>query len=66
MNFQFGNIVVVDDDQIGVIVKLWEDGACDVYVRNYNLVREYDIKKIKHYVYNKELLPDEYEFYIND
>ena len=36
MSFQFGNVVVVDDDQIGVIVKSWADGTHDVYVRSYN------------------------------
>lgn len=63
MGFQFGNVVVVDDNQIGVIVKSWADGKHDVYVRSYNGVREYESKDIKHYIYSKELTADEHEFY---
>ena len=62
-NFQFSNVVVVDDDQIGVVVKSWADGKHDVYVRSYNGIREYDFKDIKHFIYSKILTADEYEFY---
>jgi len=61
--FQFGNVVVVDDDQIGVIVKSWANNTHDVYVRSYNLVREYSEDEIKHFVYSKELTDDEKEYY---
>jgi hypothetical protein len=63
MKFQFGNIVVVDDDQIGVIVKSWGNDTHDVYVRSYNQVSEYSEKDIKHYVYSKYLSEEEHEFY---
>lgn len=66
--FQFSNVVVVDGDQIGVIVKTW--GASEkrpthyeVYVRSLNAIVEYDESEIKHYVYSKELAEDELEFY---
>jgi hypothetical protein len=62
-NFQFSNVVVVDDDQIGVIVKSWADGKHDVYVRSYNGVREYPESEIKHFIYSKTLDEDEYAFY---
>ncbi len=62
-DFQFGNVVVVDDDQIGVVVKSWAAGHHDVYVRSYNSIREYDFKDIRHYVYSKELTANEREFY---
>lgn len=62
-NYQFGNVVVVDDDQIGVIVKSWADGTHDVYVRSYNGIKEYHYTKIKHYIYSKELSAEELEFY---
>jgi len=62
-NFQFGNVVVVDDDQIGVIVKSWADGKHDVYVRSYNGIREYKNTNIRHYIYSKSLTADECEFY---
>ena len=61
--FQFGNVVVVDRDQIGVIVKSWADGSHDVYVRSYNCVGEYLAESIRHYVYSKELSSEEREFY---
>jgi len=63
MKFQFGNIVVVEEDQIGVIVKSWVLGTHDVYVRSYNAVREYAEIDIKHFVYSKELSEDEHEYY---
>ena len=64
--FQFGNVVVVDDDQIGVILKTWEaPGSFDyeVYVRSCNTIKEYNERDIKHYVYSKYLYEDEYKFY---
>lgn len=58
--FQFSNVVVVDENLIGCIVKTW--GASmdrgvhyEVYVRSYNRIEEYDEKDIKHFVYDKEL-----------
>ncbi len=63
MKFQFGNVVVVDDDQIGVIVKSWMNGDHEVYVRSFNAVKEYKEDEIKHFIYSKSLSPSEYEFY---
>ena len=56
--FQFCNVVVVDDNQVGVIVKTWGASSkrgthYDVYVRSYNCVKEYDECDIKHLVYDK-------------
>ena len=61
--FQFSNVVVVDDDQIGVVVKSFDDGSHDVYVRSYNYVQSYHEEGMKHFVYSKILSEDEYEFY---
>lgn len=63
--FQFGNVVVVDDDELGVIVKSWggDTTSYGVYVRGYNCVREYEEEDIKHYIYSKQLTEDEYEYY---
>lgn len=61
--FQFGNVVVVDDEEIGVIVKSWADGSHDVYVRSYNCVRVYPENEIKHFIYSKTLSEDERKFY---
>jgi hypothetical protein len=63
ITFQFGNVVVVDEDQIGVIVKSWANNNHDVYVRSYNGVKTYQGKDIQHFVYSKELEDSEREFY---
>jgi len=63
MRFQFSNVVVVDTDQIGVIVKSWENKTHDVYVRSYNCIKEYKEKDIQHYVYSKELHYGDDAFY---
>jgi len=61
--FQFSNVVVVEGNLIGCIVKTW--GASmdrgvhyEVYVRSYNCTLEYDEADIKHFVYDKELEED--------
>ena len=63
MKFQFGNVVVVDDGQIGVIVKSWADYTHDVYVRSYNEIRLYKDSVITHFIYSKELSEEERGFY---
>jgi hypothetical protein len=63
MSFQFGNVVVVEEDQIGVIVKSWADGTHDVYVRSRNGVDQYHEDDISHYVYSKELSLEQLEYY---
>jgi len=61
--FQFGNVVVVDGDQIGVIVKTWGGYEYEVYVRNENRIRQFKETDIDHYVYSKQLSEDEMRFY---
>ena len=58
--FQFSNVVVVEENLVGCIVKTW--GASknkpihyEVYVRSYNAIAEYNEEDIKHFVYDKEL-----------
>jgi hypothetical protein len=56
--FQFSNVVIVDGDNVGVIVKTWGKSRnrpihYEVYVRMYNRVMEYDENEIKHLVYDK-------------
>ena len=60
MKFLFGDIVVVEERLIGVIVKSWcsnkRGNYYEVYVRNYNCIRDYDEKDIERYkVRHKEL-----------
>ena len=64
--FQFGNVVVVDKDKIGVIVKSWESYfgySHEVYVRSYNRTGSYEEKNIKHFVYSNNLSEEEKELY---
>lgn len=65
--FLFGDIVVVDTDQIGVVVKTWqqytqESGTThsyDVYVRSYNCVSEYKESDIERYRVRHKYLDEE-------
>ena len=64
--FQFGNVVVVDIENIGVIVKTWGNRGVysyDVYVRYSSTVSSYMEDEIQHFVYSKELAEDEKDFY---
>lgn len=59
MKFCFGDIVVVDETQIGVVVKSWQSGIHEVYVRSYNCIREYAEKDIQRYMVRHKYLNDE-------
>jgi len=64
--FQFSNVVVVDGDNIGVIVKTWRSGSSfnyDIYVRYFNDIRNYKESDISHFVYSKELHEHERDYY---
>lgn len=64
MKFLFGDIVVVERFLIGVIVKSWKSNKkgnyYEVYVRNYNEIKEYNEDEIERYkVRHKELNEEE-------
>lgn len=68
--FQFGNVVVVDDNQIGVIVKIRSPSSnpagsyrYEVYIRSTCKIFGYPQSEINHFIYSKELEPHEKEFY---
>lgn len=72
MKFCFGDIVVVDGDQIGVVVKSWLRGGnvlevrYEVYVRNQRGIVEYPEESIERYmVRHKELNEEELEWQQN-
>ena len=74
MKFCFGDIVVVEKELIGVVVKSWlpplnkENGQCsyEVYVRNFNGIRDYKEDEIERYmVRHKYLTEEELEFQNN-
>jgi len=61
--FSFGNIVIVDQTEVGVIVKSWAGSITkpnhyDVYVRSYNGIKEYLEQEISPYPYEKSLEAD--------
>ena len=62
----FGDIVVVEEDLIGVVVKSWvhstENGKefeYEVYVRNYNFIQQYKEKEIQRYMVRHKYLNEE-------
>lgn len=68
MKFTFGDIVVVDKNLIGVIVKCWCDFhtdrikkkySYDVYVREYNCIKNYKEEQIERYMVRHKYLSDE-------
>ena len=65
MQYCFGDIVIVDDGQIGVIVKSWgsprygEPATHDVYVRSYNCIKNYPEREIRRYMVRHKYLDDQ-------
>ncbi len=67
MKFTFGDIVVVDKINIGVVVKCWtsfdKDYSYEVYVRMDNCIREYKENEIERYMVRHKYLSDEEQEY---
>lgn len=69
MKFTFGDIVIVEDGLIGVIVKSWissKNGKSfnyDVYVRSYNSIRNYEENDIERYLVRHKYLSEEEKEY---
>lgn len=63
MKFCFGDIVVVENNLIGVIVKCWTyfngDYNYDIYVRNFNNIKNYKEKDIQRYMVIPKYLNEE-------
>lgn len=63
MKFTFGDIVVVDEIEIGVVVKCWTNlehkNNYDVYVRQYNDIKNYKENEIERYMVRHKYLSDE-------
>lgn len=61
MNFCFGDIVVVDGQNIGVVVKSWtgREPNHDVYVRIYNRIVNYKESEMQRYMVRHKYLDDE-------
>lgn len=72
MKFVFGDIVVVDENLIGVVVKSWgvsnkgREPYHEVYVRSLNTIKEYDNSEMERYlVRHKELDEAEQDYQLN-
>lgn len=71
MKYAFGDIVIVEKNLIGVIVKSWTpiknfEMKHEVYVREYNSIVEYPEDKIQRYlVRHKYLSEEEIEYQYN-
>ena len=77
MKYTFGDIVIVEDNLIGVIVKCWgraiagpnvgkDEPKYEVYVRNYRSIIEYKESEVERYlVRHKELSDEELEWQAN-
>lgn len=64
MKFCFGDIVVVDGENIGVVVKSWinqkdNSHTYEVYVRLYQGIREYKESEIERYMVRHKYLSEE-------
>lgn len=64
MNFTFGDIVIVEENLIGVVVKTWirynpKRIIHEVYVRDYNSIKEYEEKDMQRYMVRHKYLSEE-------
>lgn len=62
MKFCFGDVVVVDDIQIGVVVKCWHGMTMndyDVYVRSYDKIINYKEFEMQRYMVRHKYLNEE-------
>lgn len=63
MQFCFGDIVVVEENLIGVVVKSWNNPRRgpyhEVYVRMYNAIREYNESEMARYMVRHKYLDDQ-------
>ena len=70
MKYTFGDIVIVDDIEICVIVKCWihntdvgKEFNYDVYVREYNRIKNYKENEIERYMVRHKYLSEEEQEY---
>lgn len=66
MRFCFGDIVVVEGNLIGVVVKSWANKTHFVYVRNLNGIKEYHEDDMERYMVRHKYLNEEELEYQNN
>ena len=69
-NFTFGDIVIVEGNLIGVVVKSWEKSSKgtipahhEVYVRSFNSIKEYTEDQMRRYLVRHKELDDDEMYY---
>jgi t-SNARE complex subunit (syntaxin) len=67
MQYTFGDIVIVEDNLIGVVVKSWcksnRTVEHEVYVRNYNEIKTYKESEMQRYMVRHKYLSEEEKDY---
>ncbi len=65
MKYTFGDIVVVDGENIGIVVKSWlgKEPNHDIYVRMYNGIKNYKESEIERYMVRHKYLSEEEKEY---
>lgn len=67
MNFTFGDIVIVENELIGVVVKSWcksnRTVEHEVYVRDYNGIKLYNENEMQRYMVRHKYLSEEEKEY---
>jgi len=69
MKYTFGDIVVVDGENIGVVVKSWcksnkgNPPYYEVYVRMYNAIKDYREDEMERYLVRHKYLSEEEKEY---
>jgi hypothetical protein len=66
--FHFAEVVVVNEQQIGVILKSWDRNSegnyyYEVYVRSNNAIQEFHQNQITKFIWHKELSEDDLQYY---
>lgn len=63
MKLCFGDIVVIENSLIGVVVKSWKnlnnEVSYDVYVREYNNIKNYNEDEVERYMVRHKYLNEE-------
>ena len=76
MKYTFGDIVIVDGENLGVVVKCWVGNILkpkservpnyEVYVRMYNCIKEYKETELERYMVRHKYLSEEEKEYQNN
>jgi hypothetical protein len=62
-NYSFAQVVVIEEDSIGVVVKCWADKTYEVYVRVAGTIQNFRYDELRPYIYSKTITSDEVKMY---